>query len=323
MIEKPKPAPKDDTAVAQRKKFAYTKNEYDQEKEIEADIQRELEMSRVRKTEALRNKPPVIYHHTRYIEKPRYVEEANLTPYERTATYDAVNRSTHNYQHIDDSYYLQQRPERVERVVERDYNPGVTQIDSRRSPRSRSGTYVNPQYQADAAVSPNAASRRSGEGYVSREQVVSSSRHMSTAGGAQGHQTSPFAAKREGLGSGRPSGKALGSGRPSGRELGSGTRSGRELGSGRASGREVEEQFFREGPTYKEDSVIVEERKYTGGRAISQERAGSPVSYSSNQRLKADNATSKFAEQRTELKRASAAKKKYVEDSEDDDEDSY
>lgn len=251
------------------------------------------------------------------------MEEANLTPYNRTATYDAVNRSTHNYQHIDDSYYIQQRPDRVERVVERDFNPGVTQIDSRRSPRHRQGTYVNPQYQADAAVSPNAAIRRSGEGYVSRERLASSSRHMSTAGGAQGHQPMSFGVQHE---------------------MG---------GSGRRSGREVEEQFFREGSAVKEGHVAREERKHTDGGKVTYERTGSPVSYSSNQRLQPGgpvHSTANFAGERvegrvgervegrvegrageraegrverTELKRASEAKKRYVEDSEDDDDDSY
>ena len=177
--EAPKPPPRDETELAQRKKFTYQKNKIDQEREIEEEIQRELEVSRLRRTqvEQEKDKRPVIYHHTRYIEKPRYVEENPITAYDRTATYDAVNRSVHQYQNIDDSYYVQQRPERVERVIDRQYAPGVGEVDSRRTGRVTGDvtgrSYVNPNYQATGEVSN---SRRTGEGYVSREPITAPAR---------------------------------------------------------------------------------------------------------------------------------------------------
>jgi hypothetical protein len=185
--------------VQPRKKYTYTKNEIDQEREIENEIQRELNLSRVRKTDTIRDKNsrPIVYHQTRYIEKPRYVEEQNIGVYDRTATYDAVNRSPKKYQHVDDSYYVQQNSEKVERVVETVYQPGVTRLDERRSrspAHALRKSYVNPQYQAENEVNsgrsgayignPNYQTeypvddRRSGEGYVSREVVRSPVRHI-------------------------------------------------------------------------------------------------------------------------------------------------
>lgn len=181
MKEPPKKAPKDETELAQQRKFTYQKNKINQEKEIEEEIQRELEVSRLRRTQAEqeKDKRPVIYHHTRYIEKPRYLEENPITPYDRTATYDAVNRSVHQYQNIDDSYYVQQRPERVERVTERQYAPGVAEVDTRRSARLAGDitgrSYVNPNYQAAGEISN---SRRTGEGYVSREPGTAPTRTL-------------------------------------------------------------------------------------------------------------------------------------------------
>jgi hypothetical protein len=166
----PRPQPREVDEVQQRKKYTYTKNEIDQEREIENEIQRELNLSRVRKTDTVRdrNERPVVYHHSRYIEKPRLVEEQNMGVYDRTATYDAVNRTSKKYHHVDDSYYVQQNPEKIERVVETVYQPGVTRLDERRSRSPTSAlrkSYVNPQYQAQNEVD----NRRSGEGYVSRE----------------------------------------------------------------------------------------------------------------------------------------------------------
>jgi hypothetical protein len=186
----PRPQPREVDEVQQRKKFTYTKNEINQEREIENEIQRELNLSRVRKTETVRDRSerPVVYHHSRYIEKPRLVEEQNMGVYDRTATYDAVNRTSKKYHHVDDSYYVQQNPERIERVVETVYQPGVTRLDERRSRSPGNAlrkSYVNPQYQAEYEVddgrsgayvgnpqyqtSYQADDRRSGEGYVSRE----------------------------------------------------------------------------------------------------------------------------------------------------------
>jgi hypothetical protein len=195
----PRPQPRVVDELQQRKKFTYTKNEIDQEREIEDEIQRELNLSRIRKTDTVRdrNQRPVVYHHSRYIEKPRLVEEQNMGVYDRTATYDAVNRQSKKYAHVDDSYYVQQNPQKVERVVETVYQPGVTRLDERRSrspAHALRKSYVNPQYQAQNEVddgrsgayvgSPHYRTdypvddRRSGEGYVSREVERSPVRQM-------------------------------------------------------------------------------------------------------------------------------------------------
>jgi len=166
--------------VEQQKKFAYTKKNIDQEIEIENEIQRELEVSRARRTNAEEEKKDrsVIYHHTRTIEQPRYVEEQNVGVYDRTATYDAINRSGGKYQHIDDSYYVEQRPERIERVVETISQPAIIQTSERRRGTSRGGgTFVNEKYRADGMASSN---RRSGQGYVSVEPVRSTVREVVT-----------------------------------------------------------------------------------------------------------------------------------------------
>ena len=185
--------------MEQRKKFTYTKNVVNQEREIENEIQRELNLSRIRKTDTVRerNERPIVYHETRYIEKPRLVEEQNMGVYDRTATYDAVNRQSKKYHHIDDSYYVQQNPQRVERVVETVYQPGVVRVDERRSRspgHALRKSYVNPQYQAEYEVDDGRSvayvsnpqyqtsyvvdDRRSGEGYVSREVDRSPVRHI-------------------------------------------------------------------------------------------------------------------------------------------------
>lgn len=192
-----KAEPVERTEVRQEKKFTYTKNKIDQEREIDNEIQRELELSRMRKTETVRekNERPVVYHHSRYIEKPRLVEEQNMGVYDRTATYDAINRSARQYHHIDDSYYVQQRPEKVERVVETVYTPGVTRIDERRSrspAHALRKSYVNPQYQADYEVD-----RRSGEGYVSAEMGRSTAKHIEVPRG-QVHVVRDEAVRQDG-----------------------------------------------------------------------------------------------------------------------------
>ena len=178
---KVKPKPREETELQQRKKYTYTKHKIDQEKEIEDEIQRELQASRVRRTDVAREKKerPVVYHHTRYIEKPRIVEEQDIGVYDRTATYDAINRGTRKYQHLDDSYYVQQRPERVERVVETVYEPPVIETAERRLPRSASRkSFVNPNYLAEDVAYQT--SRRSGEGYVSREAPRTTVREVVT-----------------------------------------------------------------------------------------------------------------------------------------------
>ncbi|CAI2375735.1 unnamed protein product [Moneuplotes crassus] len=139
------------------------------EKEIEEDIKKELEISRNRRS--IREDKPVVVHETRYIERPRLVEEKNIGVYDRTATYDTINRVDRNYQHIDDAHYGQQRPSG--RIIERIYEPETVEVVERRSvsrgrPQStgRRSTYVNEKYKADYVTSPN---RLSNMGYVNRE----------------------------------------------------------------------------------------------------------------------------------------------------------
>lgn len=355
-VEK-KPPVKEQTEVQQRKKFAYTKNEYDQEKEIEAEIQRELEVSRLRKT---KDERPIVYHHTRYIEKPRYVEEAGIEIHNRTATYDAVNRSASKYQHIDDSYYLQQqKPERIERVVERTYAPGVIEIDSRRTGSASRKSRVNPLYQADMG---GGNSRRTGEAYVSREQVNAPNRYLELPGSQRAQLASSI--KREGdispnrgyseyrmesEGVRRVAGtQAVSSGR-----VGSGV--GYDVGGTRVAGGTSSGAFRTEGNVYEvndgygyrgeggemrvegktssgvQRSGRASEGGYIEGPAIreeaklrssqSRERNQSPKSYSSNQNLRTGN-QAEARGQGLAMKKAPATQKRYAESSDDDD-DSY
>ena len=225
-----KEIPRDETELAKRKKFAYQKHEYDQEREIEEEIQRELEMSRMRKTQVQEEKSqrPVIYHHTRYVEKPRYLEERDVKSVERTATYDAVNRSGSKYQNINDSYYIEQRPSRVERVVERTYNPGVRQSRSTNMRKS----YVNPMYQTEGEV--NQASRVTSGGYVSKEMGHVSPRRLEV----------PYAREvQQERVSSRAKGRFYDENAPHidiEADMGSGRRSNRK------SGRVIEESYFNE-----------------------------------------------------------------------------
>jgi hypothetical protein len=142
------------------------KQKIDQEKEIEDEIQKELERSRVRRTEskADKEKRNVITHHPRYIESTREREKEVIDPYYRGATYDVVNRNINQYPEVDDSYVIQTKPERVERFAERNYNPPVSDADTRvqaRSPLRKSA--VNPQYRDEYNVAPGES--RVGSGY--------------------------------------------------------------------------------------------------------------------------------------------------------------
>jgi hypothetical protein len=136
--------------------FVVQKQKVDQEKEIENEIQRELERSRIRRTEskADKEKRNVITHHPRYVESTREHEKDFIDPYYRGATYDVVNRNINQYPEVDDSYIIQNKPERVERYTERNFNPGVTELDIRTKPRSplRKST-VNPQYKDEYNIS--------------------------------------------------------------------------------------------------------------------------------------------------------------------------
>lgn len=127
VVEEPEPRP--------TKQFVYEKKEIDQEEEIEREIQKELERSRIRKTETReeKEKKNVVVHHPRSIESNRRYEEGYLDPYYRGATYDVVNRSPHKYQDLDDSYVIKQHPERVSRVVQKEYAPGIVEVNSRPS----------------------------------------------------------------------------------------------------------------------------------------------------------------------------------------------
>ena len=92
------------------------KQKIDQEKEIKDEIQRELERSRIRRTEsrAEKEKRNVITHHPRYVESTREHEKDFIDPFYRGATYDVVNRNLNQYPEVDDSYIIQNKPERVE-----------------------------------------------------------------------------------------------------------------------------------------------------------------------------------------------------------------
>lgn len=165
----PKPIVKEETDIDRQKKYTYTKRKVDQEQEIENEIERELRVSRSRRTLAAQEKRdrPVVQHETRYIERPRIIREENIGLSNKHATYDVVEKDDHQYKNFDDSYYVQQRPSRVERVVERTYNTGVVNPDDRRRSASRGrSTYVNERYRADGLGSPP---RTGSMGYVSRE----------------------------------------------------------------------------------------------------------------------------------------------------------
>ena len=95
----------------------------------------------------------MITHHPRYVESTREHEKDFIDPYYRGATNDVINRNLNQYPEVDDSYIIQNKPERVERFTERNYNPGVTEIDTRtqaRSPLRKSS--VNPQYRDEYNV---------------------------------------------------------------------------------------------------------------------------------------------------------------------------
>lgn len=153
------------------------KQKIDQEKEIEDEIQRELERSRIRRTEskADKEKRNIITHHPRYVESTREPEKEYIDPYYRGATYDVVNRNINQYPEVDDSYVIQTKPERVERFTERNFNPGVAEVDARAQVRSpiRKST-VNPQYrdQYNVAVGDN----RAGTAYRTEGQGIGSGR---------------------------------------------------------------------------------------------------------------------------------------------------
>lgn len=291
--KQPKAVPVEKTEVVQEKKFTYTKNNIDQEREIDNEIQRELERSRLRKTETARekNERPVVYHHSRYIEKPRLVEEQNMGVYDRTATYDAINRSARQYHHIDDSYYVQQRPEKVERVVETVYTPAVTRIDERRSrspAHALRKSYVNPQYQADYEVD-----RRSGEGYVSGEMARSTAKHIEVPRG-QVHVIRDEAIRQDGSPRmiGTTATRVVNSRYG---EEGVGTGLARRTGgyedevNVRYAGEGVNSGYARRSGEYEDDRNV---RVGSGGREEakirSETRQTSPRSYSSNQNLRAE-----------------------------------
>lgn len=164
------------------------KQKIDQEKEIEDEIQRELERSRVRRTEskADKEKRNVISHHPRYIESSREREKEIIDPYYRGATYDVVNRNINQYPEVDDSYVIQSKPERVERFTERNYNPGVSEVDTRAQVRSptRKST-VNPQYRDEYNVA--AGESRVGSGYRSDGAGYGSSRNAARATSGGGY----------------------------------------------------------------------------------------------------------------------------------------
>jgi len=165
------------------------KQKVDQEKEIEDEIQRELERSRIRRTEskADKEKRNVITHHPRYVESTREHDKEYIDPYYRGATYDVVNRNINQYPEVDDSYIIQSKPERVERFTERNFNPGVAEVDTRAKARSplRKST-VNPQYRDEYNVA--AGDSRVGPGYRAEGTGYGSGRN---AGGTIGGGYAP------------------------------------------------------------------------------------------------------------------------------------
>jgi hypothetical protein len=265
---KPKPVVKDDEKYVEKTETTYRKKVIDQEKEIEAEIERELRNSRVRKTEIIQEKEkrPIVYHHTRYIERPRYVEEVEFNRMADTATYDAVNRSPGRYEHMRDSYYVeQQRPSRVERVVERSYEPGVRETRMTRSGNFRK-SYVAPGY--DAEIEDRRILRKTGEGYVSREignvsprlmevpysRDVQQQRASSRAQPRYYQEGSPRVEVEAGYGSGRRSGREIEKGYFQDRE---GERV--RVTSNVRAGEPIEEaKYIREGDAYNSNSKLRE-----------------------------------------------------------------
>jgi hypothetical protein len=304
-VESPAPKPRENTELQQRKKFAYTKNEIDQEKEIEDEIQRELEISRIRRTDAAKEKAqrPVVYHHSRYIERPRYVEETNMGVYDRTATYDAVNRGSRQYQHIDDSYYMKDRPEAVTRVEERVYNPGVTEVDERRSRFTGARkSYVNPQYQAE--MDAEMGHRKSGEGYVSRE-VNKGSPRMLEVPRSERVVTTHVQQNPDG------SPRMVGTSGVRGEHRYAGTTADVDVG-------------FRSEPGLREETKVIERVREERSAGRNQ----SPRSYSSNQRLNvrtgSSGAIGTGVQKTSVVGKTSAQKRNFAGyDSEDDDDSDY
>lgn len=313
---------KEETELEKQKKYTYTKKKVDQEREIEDEIQRELMVSRQRRTDAAYEKKerPVVLHETRYIERPRVVEEQNIGVYDRTATYDAINRSDRQYQHIDDSYYVQQRPSRVERVVEQTYEPGVVETNERRRSVSRGrGTYVNEKYRADGLGSP---ARTSNIGYVSREMPRSTVREIATN---QVFEGSPRVINNRG-GEERFAREVIREGGEvyrSPNRAGSQTRGGSNFattGGERVVTREVSNvnpagssRAVRVGGT-----TIREEAKFEGRNERTQ---GSPRSYASNSNLRVDRAAEdgRRVVETTKERRVSKNRNFDSFDSEDDD----
>ena len=147
-----KAKPKEEIVAVPQKKYVYEKHKVNQEDEIEREITKELQRSKLRQAERKSN---VIQHNPRYVESDRYAYEGErVSPYRREATYDVVGRTTQEVvRPVADAYIVQRRPEEIVRVVERKYDAGATSIVSPREVGYRKSasrkSFVNPNYRED------------------------------------------------------------------------------------------------------------------------------------------------------------------------------
>jgi hypothetical protein len=198
--------------VEPKKQFAIVKREIDQEDAINADIQREIERSNLRRTENLRQKEErkIVEHHPRYVESNRTVEEEfNLAPYDRVTNYDLVNRQVHGYQDIDDSYIVKQRASKVANVFERDYAPGTYQVENRRPDRNTRKSIVNNTYLANDYVEPAGAQNRYETSYVQPQARIQTSSQVEGGSSRAVMRSGSGGRIEEELGSGRSSSKKV------------------------------------------------------------------------------------------------------------------
>ena len=117
------------------------------EEEINAEIQKEIDRSKVRRTQVQQKEErKVIEHQPRYLETEQNVQkEFNMRPKERVTTYDVVNPKVHEYQDIDDSYIVRNpdpRQVRTTNITEPQYRPS-------RVPRPSRKSVINPAYHAE------------------------------------------------------------------------------------------------------------------------------------------------------------------------------
>ena len=139
--------------VQPRKTHIIEKRHIDQEDEINDEIEREIEKSRIRRAHNRRQKEQrnIVEHHPRYVETNRQVEEDyDLPPYDRYSTYDVVDPAARS-QNLNESYIARRGENRVTNTQNVEYPRGGRVQDpvskSTAAPVSSNDEYPQvPQY---------------------------------------------------------------------------------------------------------------------------------------------------------------------------------